>query len=79
MRGPDKLCSTPPSILTVSRYKYTKMPPYNDSDDEDIQDYTETKVLLGYAEEEAGNDTISHLGGEPVCPLVPRDEMELCC
>ncbi|KAF8253110.1 hypothetical protein K440DRAFT_277171 [Wilcoxina mikolae CBS 423.85] len=44
------------------------MPPYNDSDDEDIQDYTETKVLLGYAEDEAGNDTISHLGGEPIWP-----------
>ncbi|KAA8910468.1 programmed cell death protein 2 [Sphaerosporella brunnea] len=36
------------------------------SDDESLTDYTETKVLLGYAEEEAGSDTISHLGGEPV-------------
>jgi hypothetical protein len=36
------------------------------SDDESLTEYTETKVLLGYAEEEAGSDIISHLGGKPV-------------
>lgn len=41
------------------------------SDDESVQDYTETKVLLGYAETEPSSDLISHLGGEPVLPLRP--------
>lgn len=39
------------------------------SDGESLQDYTETKVLLGYAEAEPGSDLVSHLGGEPVLPL----------
>ncbi|KAI5854328.1 programmed cell death protein 2 [Tricharina praecox] len=38
------------------------------SDDESVQDYTETKVLLGYAETEPSSDLISHLGGEPIWP-----------
>ncbi|KAI5792864.1 programmed cell death protein 2 [Pyronema domesticum] len=44
--------------------------------DEDIQDYTETTVLLGYAEEDpVGNDTASHLGGAPtwLAPTSPAD------
>lgn len=44
------------------------MDPY-DSDSsafDDAEDYAETDVLLGYAEEEPGDDTISHLGGWPV-------------
>lgn len=47
---------------------------YNKMDsDEDIQDYTETTVLLGYAEEDpVGNDTASHLGGAPVCFPSPQ-------
>lgn len=54
------------------------MPPYDsdDGDDESIQDYTETKVLLGYAEEEARDDAISHLGGEPV-RLLPLSSLPL--
>lgn len=41
-----------------------------DSDDslDDDQDYTETDVLLGYASKESkGGETISKLGGRPVC------------
>jgi pre-rRNA-processing protein TSR4 len=38
----------------------------SDSSGADDGDYTETKVLLGYASKEAGNDTISYLGGRPV-------------
>ena len=44
------------------------MDPY-DSDSsglEDAAEYTETGVLLGYAADEATDDTISHLGGWPV-------------
>lgn len=48
-------------------------PPRNDDysdDDEELEDYTETKTLLGYAEEEpVGDDSVSHLGGEPVSTL----------
>ncbi|KAK2735688.1 hypothetical protein FQN55_002050 [Onygenales sp. PD_40] len=43
------------------------MDPY-DSDSsgmDDAGDYTETSVLLGYAAEEASDDSISHLGGWP--------------
>ncbi|KAM5435149.1 hypothetical protein MferCBS31731_006446 [Microsporum ferrugineum] len=44
------------------------MDPY-DSDssgiDEELDDYTETGVLLGYASKEELSDTISHLGGWP--------------
>jgi pre-rRNA-processing protein TSR4 len=45
------------------------MDPY-DSDSsgfDDDGDYTETGVLLGYASEELIEDSISHLGGWPVC------------
>lgn len=45
------------------------MDPY-DSDSsglEDEGDYTDTGVLLGYASQELIEDSISHLGGWPVC------------
>lgn len=47
------------------------MDPY-DSDSsglEDEGDYTDTGVLLGYPSEELIEDSISHLGGWPVCQL----------
>lgn len=34
--------------------------------DEELDDYTETGVLLGYASKEELSDAISHLGGWPV-------------
>ena len=42
-----------------------------DSDSSDGGDYTETNVLLGYASKEADadEDTISKIGGYPVCTL----------
>lgn len=46
------------------------MAPYDsDSDDgyELEQDYTETDVLLGYADKDSKGETISRLGGRPVC------------
>lgn len=46
-----------------------EMAPY-DSDDslDDDQDYTETDVLLGYASKDSNDgETISKLGGRPVC------------
>ncbi|KKA28854.1 hypothetical protein TD95_000264 [Thielaviopsis punctulata] len=36
-----------------------------DSESDIDQDFTETDVLLGYAQKEAGADTITHLGGIP--------------
>lgn len=36
-------------------------------EDEELGDYTDTGVLLGYAAEEVIEDSISHLGGWPVC------------
>ena len=42
------------------------MDPY-DSDSSIDEDFTETAVLLGYAADEVVEDTISHLGGWPVC------------
>jgi pre-rRNA-processing protein TSR4 len=42
------------------------MDPY-DSDSSIDEDFTETGVLLGYANDEVIEDTISHLGGWPVC------------
>ncbi len=39
------------------------------SDDDDVGEYTETKVLLGYASQEPTDDPISQLGGEPVSPV----------
>lgn len=37
--------------------------------DEELDDYTETGVLLGYASKEELSDAISHLGGWPVSIL----------
>lgn len=37
--------------------------------DSSNEDYTETNTLLGYASKDADEDTISRLGGRPVCPL----------
>lgn len=46
------------------------MAPFDsDSSGGEEEDYTETNVLLGYAGKEAQDDTISYLGGEPVCFL----------
>ncbi|KAL2368791.1 PDCD2_C domain-containing protein, variant 2 [Blastomyces gilchristii SLH14081] len=36
-----------------------------DSDSSGIDDFTETNVLLGYADDDASDDSISHLGGWP--------------
>jgi hypothetical protein len=45
------------------------MDPYDsDSSLEDQTEYSETNVNLGYASKEPTGDTISHLGGFPVCP-----------
>jgi hypothetical protein len=44
------------------------MDPY-DSDSSLDEDFTDTGVLLGYAAEEVIEDTISHLGGWPVCSI----------
>jgi pre-rRNA-processing protein TSR4 len=44
------------------------MDPYDsDSSLEYGKDYTETNIYLGYASKEPTEDTISHLGGFPVC------------
>jgi hypothetical protein len=44
------------------------MAPYDsDSSGGEEEDFTETNVLLGYASKEPGDDTISYLGGRPVC------------
>lgn len=49
-------------------FKQLTMDPYDsDSSIEEDGDFTETGVLLGYAAEEVIEDTISHLGGHPVC------------
>lgn len=37
-----------------------------DDSDSEIDDFTETAVLLGYPEKESKGDDISHLGGVPV-------------
>jgi hypothetical protein len=58
--------------LQRDRQKQAKMAPYDsDSDDgfDDPQDYTETDVLLGYVSKESKGETISRLGGQPVCPF----------
>ena len=39
----------------------------SDSSIGEDEDYTETDVLLGYPSEEANGETISRLGGRPVC------------
>jgi pre-rRNA-processing protein TSR4 len=52
------------------------MAPYDsDVSDGEADDYTETSVLLGYASKDARGETISRLGGRPVCrgPLSSAD------
>lgn len=39
-----------------------------DSDSDFEQELSETNVLLGYASKDAGDDSISRLGGVPVSP-----------
>ena len=52
------------------------MAPYDsDSSGGEDNDYTETNVLLGYASKEASDDTISHLGGRPVCSTLLRNPL----
>lgn len=41
----------------------------SDSSGAEDNDYTETNVLLGYATKEDADDTISQLGGRPVCAI----------
>lgn len=44
------------------------MAPYDDSSDEgEDLEFTETNVLLGYADADANGEKISRLGGVPVC------------
>jgi len=44
------------------------MPSYDsDSSGDEDNDYTVTSVLLGYTSGEARDDSISQLGGRPVC------------
>jgi pre-rRNA-processing protein TSR4 len=47
------------------------MPPYDSESSGEDDDYTETKVLLGYATEDATGDAVSHLGGSPVRSFTP--------
>ena len=42
-------------------------PHESDSSYEDVDEYTTTNVLLGYASKEPTDDNISSLGGRPVC------------
>jgi len=57
-----------PCCETETKLRRTKMAPYDgdSSSDEDV-DLTETDVLLGYADKESSGETISRLGGQPVC------------
>jgi hypothetical protein len=65
--GKKKYPATPPANITTSLTSaHTKKKMDDYSDEESLSEYTETGVLLGYAESEAGSDTISHLGGSPV-------------
>lgn len=51
------------------------MDPYDsDSSGFEDEDFTETSVLLGYASEELLDDSISHLGGWPVCDFLSPNE-----
>ena len=52
------------------------MDPY-DSDSSGDEDFDDTGVLLGYAAEELIEDTISHLGGHPVCSTVRCTKLRL--
>lgn len=49
-----------------------------ESDSSEDNDFTETNVLLGYASKEAPDDTISHLGGRPVCSIFRMGENTRC-
>jgi hypothetical protein len=60
-----------PSPTNSSTNIHAMPPPPHDYDsdnsgDDDVSKYTETTVLLGYAEPSPSEDVISHLGGEPV-------------
>lgn len=50
------------------------MDPY-DSDSSIDEDFTDTGVLLGYSADEVIEDTVSHLGGWPVC-VTARNNIE---
>ena len=43
------------------------MAAYGSDSSADLDDYTETSTLLGYASKEPTDDKISQLGGHPVC------------
>ena len=54
------------------------MAPYDsDSSGGEEDDFTETNVLLGFASKEAGDDTISYLGGRPVCSSLFEEVADL--
>jgi pre-rRNA-processing protein TSR4 len=40
---------------------------YDSDSSGDLEDYTETTTLLGYASKEGTDDIFSQLGGLPVC------------
>jgi hypothetical protein len=42
----------------------------SDVSDGGAEDFTETSVLLGYASKDAAGETVSRLGGRPVCSRV---------
>lgn len=44
------------------------MAAYDSDSSEDVGDFTETNVLLGYASKEPVGDLTNHLGGYPVPP-----------
>jgi len=76
-----------PSPTNSSTNIYAMPPPPHDYDSDDSEDgdaseYTETTVLLGYAEPSPSEDVISHLGGEPIWlhPDSPLDaRLAKCC
>jgi pre-rRNA-processing protein TSR4 len=49
----------------------------SDSSGGEEDGFTETNVLLGYASKEVGDDTISYLGGRPVCLKLLRETADL--
>ncbi len=54
------------------------MAPYDsDSSGGEEDGFTETNVLLGYASKEVGDDTISYLGGRPVCSKLLGETADL--
>lgn len=58
-----EVCS-PANIQTIYE---PKMPPYDSDSSDEGEEFTETNVLLGYATKDITGDSISHLGGTPVC------------